>query len=233
MLTFVIIFLGFLPGFTWLLFYLQEEVHPEPKKMIATVFVAGAASAVAALAVELFISCAFVYRLNGCSQKFIDGIQLTPLLILIFAIVEETAKFCAAYLVVAKSKYFDEPVEAMIYMAVAALGFATVENIGALLGNGAPVIFNDIFEIATFRFVGTTLLHTLTASIVGYFWALEIRNFKSGKFIISGLILGAALHAVFNYLILIYSNLLYPIIFVAIVGFFTLNDFEKLKRRRL
>ena len=34
----------------------------------------------------------------------------------------------------------------MIYMAVAALGFATVENLGALSGQEAPILFNDIFH---------------------------------------------------------------------------------------
>ncbi|MBI4084962.1 MAG: PrsW family intramembrane metalloprotease [Candidatus Liptonbacteria bacterium] len=233
MLTAITIFLGLLPGFAWLLFYLQEDIHPEPKKMIAKVFFAGAISSIAALALEIFASCLLVYRFYGCTERVSDGIELTPLLIVAFAFIEEIAKFLAAFFVVAKSKYFDEPVDAMVYMAVAALGFATVENLGALSGQGTPLIFNDIFQIATFRFVGTTLLHTLTASIIGYFWALEIRNFKSGKMILWGLFWAVALHAVFNYLILAYSNLLYPIIFVAIVGFFMLSDFEKLKRREL
>lgn len=230
----LIIALGLLPGFTWLLFYLQEEIHPEPKKMIAKVFFAGALSAIAALLIQLLISCAFVYPFGSCSKTLSEKISfIPPALMLVFVAVEEIAKFAAAYFVIAKSKYFDEPVEAMIYMAVAALGFATVENLGALSNPGTPVLLNGVFEIATFRLVGTTLLHTLTSSIAGYFWALGIRNFKSKKFIVYGLILAVILHTAFNYLILTTVNLLYPIAFVATVGLFVLGDFDKLKREKI
>ncbi|MDO8664141.1 MAG: PrsW family glutamic-type intramembrane protease [Candidatus Liptonbacteria bacterium] len=230
----LIIILGLLPGFTWLLFYLQEDIHPEPKKMIAKVFFAGALSAIAALLVQLLISCAFVYHFGNCSKTLAEKISLiSPALMLAFVAVEEIAKFAAAYFIIAKSKYFDEPVDAMVYMAVAALGFATVENLGALSGQGTPVLLSGIFEIATFRFVGTTLLHTLTSSIAGYFWALGIRNFKSKKFIVYGLILATILHTAFNYLILTTVNLLYPIVFVTIVGLFMLGDFDKLKRKQI
>ena len=229
----LIIILGLLPGFAWLLFYLKEDLHPEPKKMLAKVFLAGALSAIAALAIELIVNCAFIYGSVNCSKMLGEKIPITPLMVLIFAAVEEIVKFAAAYLVVAKSKYFDEPVDAMIYMAVAALGFATVENLGALSDTGTPVLLSGVFEIATFRFVGTTLLHTLTSSIAGYFWALGIRNFKSRKFIVYGLVLAAILHAAFNYLILTTVNLLFPIAFVTIVGLFMLGDFDRLKREQI
>lgn len=229
------IILGFLPGFTWLLFYLKEDSHPEPKKIVAMVFLAGAISAIAALGIELFANCAISYNFNGCGSKIAEEVRLTPLLVLIFAAIEEMAKFGAVYFTVARTKYFAEPVDVMVYMAVAALGFATVENLAAFLQSTQATQFfsNDFFETITFRFVGTTLLHALTASVLGYFWAMGIRSFKSGKFIVYGLIFAAILHTIFNYLILIYSNLLYAIVFVTIVGFFTFSDFDKLKGRKI
>ncbi|MDP3948500.1 MAG: PrsW family glutamic-type intramembrane protease [bacterium] len=228
----LIIILGLLPGFAWLLFYLKEDLHPEPKKMLAKVFLVGALSAIAALVIQLLIISVSPVSLE-IAQKLWWKKLLVLALIFIFAAVEEIVKFAAAYFVVAKSKYFDEPVDAMIYMAVAALGFATVENLGALSDIGTPVLLSGVFEIAAFRFVGTTLLHTLTSSIAGYFWALGIRNFKSRKFIVYGLILAAILHAAFNYLILTTVNLLFPIAFVTIVGLFMLGDFDRLRREQI
>lgn len=232
-MTIVIIILGFLPGFVWLLFYLQEDVHPEPKKIIAATFFVGALSAAAALIAQSIFSCAFIYGFGGCVNKLAVGVNITPLLTLPFAAIEEIAKFAAVYFTVSRTKYFDEPIDAMVYMAVAALGFATVENIAALHDPGKPAILGDIFEIATFRLVGATLLHTLTSSIVGYFWALGIRNFKNKLFIFYGLFLATVLHAFFNYLILIGGNVIYPIVFVGITGFFTLGDFEKLRNKKI
>jgi RsiW-degrading membrane proteinase PrsW (M82 family) len=233
-MNFLIIILGLLPGFVWLLFYLNEDANPEPKKIIALVFAAGIISAVVAYFLQLAATCVITYHFADCRRNLAENeIDLTPTLILIFAAVEEFVKFGAVWFTAARTKYFDEPIDAMIYMAVAALGFATVENLGALFGITTEPFMDGIFETAAFRLVGTTLLHTLTASIVGYFWALEIRNFKSGKFLAYGLLLGITLHVIFNYLILIYSNLIYPIIFVAIAGFFVLGDFDKLKGKKL
>lgn len=232
-MTWLIITLGLLPGFVWLLFYLQEGTHPEPKKLVAKTFFAGALSAIAALFAEFFISCGALYRFGDCIRVATDEIPMTPFLILAFSATEEIAKFAAAYLIIAKSKYFKEPLEAMIYMAIAALGFATVENIAAISSPGSPIPLRNVFEIASFRLVGTTLLHTLTSSVAGYFWALGIRNFKSKKMVVYGLIFASILHAAFNYLILTTVNLLYPIVFVATVGFFILGDFDKLRGKKL
>ncbi|HUX36177.1 MAG TPA: PrsW family glutamic-type intramembrane protease [Candidatus Paceibacterota bacterium] len=232
-MDFLTIILGLLPGFVWLLFYLQEDTHPEPKKAVALVFAAGIISAGVALILEITAGCVLTNHVADCAKSSASGISLTPLLLLVYAAIEELVKFGAVWFTVAKTKYFNEPIDAMIYMVVAALGFATVENLAALYGQSSRLFMNNLFETATFRLVGTTLLHTLTAAIIGYFWALEIRNFKSGKFLAYGLILAITLHVIFNYLILIYSNLIYPIIFVAVVGFFILGDFDRLRGKKL
>lgn len=229
------IILGLLPGFTWLFFYLREDPHPEPKRLIALVFLAGAASSIVALAVELLIGCGGAFfRFHECIAALQKSPAPAPLSIPLFALVEEVVKFGAVYFVVAKSKEFKEPIDAMIYTAIGALGFATVENLGAIFSGGVRLaLVSAVFEVAAFRFVGTTLLHTLTSSFAGYFWARGIRNFGDKKFIAYGLVIATCLHAAFNYLILVYDNLLYPILFVAVLGFFVLGDFEKLKGARV
>ncbi len=229
----LIIILGLLPGFAWLLFYLQEETHPEPKRMIALAFFVGAIAAIVSLFLEFFVNCFQSQPVSICIKNPAAEVELTFFSIVAFSLIEEVTKFLAVYFAVSKTKYFSEPVDAMFYMAVAALGFATLENLGALSGSGKPVLLNGLFEIAIFRMVGTTLLHTLTASITGYFWALGIREFKRTRLIIYGLLVATVLHAIFNYLIIAGENLVYPIIFVTLVGFFVLNDFEKLKGRKV
>ena len=41
--------LGILPGLVWILFYLQEDPHPEPKHLILLSFVVGGLMAVPVL----------------------------------------------------------------------------------------------------------------------------------------------------------------------------------------
>jgi len=46
-----------------------------------------------------------------------------------------------------------------------------------------------------------------------------------------GFLIATVLHATFNYLILNLGDIAYTVVFLLIVGFFVLNDFEKLKVR--
>jgi RsiW-degrading membrane proteinase PrsW (M82 family) len=212
---------GLLPGFAWLIFYLSEDPHPEPKRLIVLTFFSGIAFGFFAIAIE--------QGWNGTVMRV--GIEeLSVFSLLGLAFIEELMKFGAAYFAVGKSEVLDDPVDRMIYMVVAALGFATLENIGAITNvSGQLAAIGIFFQTASLRFVGATLLHTLTSGIVGYHWALGIARGKVVRNLVSGFLIATFLHAAFNYLILAYGNVTYTIIFLTIVGFFVLNDFEKLE----
>ena len=235
MLFFII--LGLLPSFAWLFFFLKEDAHPEPKKMIALVFIAGLFSTFLALGLQ--------FVLRGVLNSAQIG-NYTFLAFLGFGAIEETLKFLAAYLVIRKKTCFDEPIDAMIYMITAALGFAMLENI-AVLSN--IKVISEAFRVVTLRFVGATLLHALSSAIVGYYWARGIilsRRLKPEKeppchldgappkiMVLKGVILATLLHATFNYFILISKEILiYPTIFLIVAALFVFWDFEKLKSNR-
>ncbi|MBI4094348.1 MAG: hypothetical protein HY436_00915, partial [Candidatus Liptonbacteria bacterium] len=80
-------------------------------------------------------------------------------------------------------------------------------------------------------FIGATLLHALASAIVGYYWAVSIRDFGMRKPLLTGLALATALHAAFNLLIIHFGTMAYPVLLLVIAGFFIVNDFEKLRRR--
>jgi protease PrsW len=223
--------ISLLPGFAWLYFFLQEAPHPEPKWPVVRTFLFGMASAIIALAAQLaLLKTSFIGDLTSYTYASSVGFQMLFSL-LVFAGIEEIVKFGAAYFAVHKDPNFDEPVDAMIYMIVAALGFATVENLFAIASGGASYTASasSVFQTTSFRFVGATLLHTLASGLVGFYWAKSIRQFGRTRHLVVGLILATALHAVFNYFILSYAGIFYSLAFVIIVGFFLLNDFETLK----
>jgi len=209
--------LGLIPSFAWLLFYLSEDKKPEPKKTLLFAFLAGCVTTFIVLAAQTAVS-----ELN-----LSIGIQdHSPLSFLILAGLEETFKFLAVYFVVSKRPEFDEPVDAMIYMITAALGFAAVENIAAAYNASLPTIL----ETTTLRFFGATLLHTLSSGLVGYYWAKSILANNSKKILVFGLAFGTLLHTIFNYLIIRYEPVVIPTIFLIAFALFILHDFEKLKR---
>jgi len=221
----VALVLGLLPGFAWLVFYLSEETHPEPKRLIAFTFVVGMAFGFFTVAIENL----FTGWIAGFGFAELSLLSLFGL-----AIIEETMKFTAAHFAINRNPEVSEPVDAMIYMIVAALGFATLENIGAIAGiTPQAAIVPAVLETVSLRFVGATLLHTLTSGIVGYYWARGIVEGKVVRYVLGGLALAAILHTTFNYLILTYGGAVYSVIFLIIVGFFVLNDFEKIKSKSI
>ena len=224
MVNIIAIVLGLLPGFAWLLFYLREDPNPEPKRLIALAYVNGAAFAFLALGVQL-ISQSVLVRY---------GIPiLGTVAFILFAIIEEVLKFAAAYTAIHRRPEFDEPIDAMIYMVTAALGFATVENIGVVAApTGDTLLLANVFQLITFRFVGATLLHALTSGIVGYHWAHGIARFgRAGWHLAGGILVASILHAIFNLIIFYKGDVLFAVLLLMGIGFFVLADFEKLKRK--
>lgn len=229
-MTIVILALSLLPGFVWLLFYLREDCHPEPTRLLILTFLAGGVGGIVAYTVQTLL-------LDGIFTPLGIG-GLSGFVLFVMAATEELAKFGAAWFSVHKNPEFDEPMDAMIYTVVAALGFATLENLGALQGNVMPetamitgTALSVAFQTVSLRFIGATLLHTLTSALVGYYWAMDIREFFERRLLLLGLTLATVLHAIFNYLIINHRNLSYALVFVVTVGFFILSDFEKLREK--
>lgn len=218
MVTWLSLIIGSLPALIWLAFFLwEDEKRPEPKRLILSTFILGGIIA--------FIALQFQVQLNKLLLSFGAG-QFGFTAVLLMAGIEEVLKFLLVYWWVHKRKEFDEPIDAMVYLIIAALGFATVENIASVSRSAAGL------ELMTLRFVGATLLHSLSSGLVGFYWAKAIvyKQHLLGK-ITQGLIIAILVHGAFNILVLKYGPAWQATIFLAFVGFFVLNDFEDLKKR--
>src|SRR3990167_6654370 len=119
---------GVLPALVWLAFWLHEDYkHPEPRGLILKTFLYGM------VAVALVLPCQKVV------DSFLPGTTTTA--ILLWVILEEVFKFSAAYLGGLKSVEDNEPIDPIIYMITAALGFVALENTLFIFG---PLIGKDI-----------------------------------------------------------------------------------------
>ncbi|MBD3282054.1 MAG: PrsW family intramembrane metalloprotease [Candidatus Portnoybacteria bacterium] len=189
-----------LPSIIWLAFYLRKDKHPEPNKMIIKIFFLGVLSVpLAGLLEHLFFEG--ISRLNIISQIVI--------LVIGFAFIEEFLKYLVVKFGALRSSFFDEPVDAMIYMIIAALGFAAAENI-YLLSQAYPATMpiGSALEFISTRFLGATFLHALASGIIGYFLAASLLvNSKIRKLLLwSGILIGTILHSIFNYIIILNSQ---------------------------
>ncbi|PIR04977.1 MAG: hypothetical protein COV57_01555 [Candidatus Liptonbacteria bacterium CG11_big_fil_rev_8_21_14_0_20_35_14] len=222
-MTILAIILGLIPSFAWLLFYLREDLkHPEPKRLIFFVFILGGIATFLAFYLELYAS----------DILFNAGIKnYTPISLTVFSFIEESLKFLLVFIFISRSKYFNEPVDAMIYMVTVALGFAAVENIAITVNEWNDLQnISTVFETITLRFIGATLLHTLSSGVIGYYWAKGKQYHEKIFFIPIAIILGTFIHAIFNFLILNSLNIIIPTMFLGLVGLFVLHDFDNLKR---
>ena len=221
--------LAFLPPIFWLLFYLREDRHPEPKRLLLAAFLGGMAAAGLAVVMEVLV-------LGRKGASALDGATLGGAVVtfLIIALIEEYVKYLAVKLLIEKRRDFNEPVDAMIYMMTAALGFAALENALFLL----PVFHQNValgIDIAANRFLGANLLHALSSGIVGFFLARAWFHPHRRHFVALGIVAASLLHALFNTLILVREGISqgtwYLILLLALMATMVFIDFERLKRR--
>jgi len=189
------IILAVVPSIVWLLFYLRKDKHPEPNKMIIKIFFWGILATLAALGLE------FVYQKG---LKFVALENAVILFIIGAALIEEYCKYFVVKKEVLKDPEFDEPIDAMLYMIIAALGFAAAENI--FLINGLSMTTDattkDILGIILGRFLGAVFLHALASGIIGYFIARSLLlKHERGAFVTLGIFVATGLHGIYNYII--------------------------------
>ncbi|MDD5760616.1 MAG: PrsW family glutamic-type intramembrane protease [Candidatus Pacebacteria bacterium] len=194
-LTFILASLiGLLPIVLWLIFFLWQDIKkPEPLHWIIILFLLGA----------LITPFVWVFENYLFTLLQIDTSQTLPFVVALFvylliAIIEELAKFFTAFLILKKNKYFDEAIDAMIYLIVLALGFSAIENIlvsyqEITLG----ITFLPTLQLMSLRFIGANLLHALSSGIIGFFWALKLVRGRK-EYVGIGLGLGILLHWFFN-----------------------------------
>lgn len=228
-----LIALGLIPSLVWLSFYARKDCHPEPKNLLAQTFLMGII--ISPLAILLQFSFAqLTSNIFGVSQSVA---QNTSYFFLWAAVVEEVIKFYAIRLLIMKRPEFDEPVDAMIYMITAGLGFAAMENILVMFR-----VFPDGTQAAlatwALRFTGATLLHALSSGLMGYFLAMSwfFRDHKK-KLIFIGLLMATIFHFTFNTFLSAFDDrltgLVYSTSLLVIMAFLVSILFDKIRERHV
>ncbi|MDB5194339.1 MAG: hypothetical protein JWN50_353 [Parcubacteria group bacterium] len=151
---------GIAPALIWLAFWRNEDrKRPEPRFNIVRTFLLGA------LAVILVIP------LQRKVLTYYPGLGIMTFLL--WALLEEAFKFAAAYIGGLASIDDDEPIDPLIYMITAALGFTALEN---TLFIANPLLQQDIagtLVTGSLRFIGSSLLHTVSSGTIGLLLALS------------------------------------------------------------
>ena len=92
--------LGLIPALIWLFFWLKEDIHPEPAKMLTLAFLGG------------MLSVLFVLPIQKVVYDHLR--EFTFLSFALWAAIEEISKFLFVYYIALKRKCVDEPVDDII-----------------------------------------------------------------------------------------------------------------------
>ncbi len=213
---------GIIPSLLWLWFWLKEdEEKPEPRCVLAMCFVVGVIAVIFVLPVEKFIQ-----SLTGSHALQIVG----------WATAEEIIKFLAVAIVVYRTRYISQPIDWPIYIITTAVGFAAFENTLFLIKKTPPGLDQATVSllIGHLRFLGATLLHTVSSGIIGISLGLglNMESWKKKIYLIIGLVCAIALHSIFNFFIMDNngSDFLKIFGFLWVVTIIIMLLFEKLRR---
>ena len=231
-----LIVLGLVPSLVWLSLYIKNDSHPEPRYLLAQTFLMG----IIVSPIVLLLQLGFVYGGAYFSGTAEMTVQNGSYYYLWAAFAEEFLKFIAVWFLVLRNPEFDEPVDAMIYMIVAGLGFAAIENIIVLFRTIDAGLYQAM-GVWALRFVGSTLLHALASAIVGYFLAMSwfFQDHKK-KLIFIGLSLATVFHLTFNLILSTFAgdtgstdprSLIYSTMLLVFMAFLVSILFDKIKER--
>ena len=198
------------PVLFWGAYHYHKDRHlPEPPGHLLLMFLLGIAAS--------YLS-AWAYEGLGLIGLRFDAVELAatrPAALFAYAMlvigpVEELAKLLPFVLVALRFPEFDERIDGIIYASFIGLGYAAAENVHYLQ-------FLTPLEAAMRGFAGP-VVHMLFASIWGYWIGLAaIQGRSIVYYSIAGLAIAAALHGLYDFIVLLHPGNALPIAAVLIL----------------
>lgn len=180
------------PSLLLVWYFQKRDLYPEPPRVLWATFFLGVLVIFPVVALELAMD-AYLKEVPGlltrAAWSAFWGVALP----------EELFKFGVLFFYCYRHPAFDEPMDGIVYGAVASLGFATLENVLYVVQGGAGV--------AIMRALTSVPSHACEGAIMGYF--VGRARFASGRkvfLIAKGLLAAVVLHGVYDWPILSISD---------------------------
>ena len=217
---FYIFFFSFLPVLGWFWFILKEDPHPEPRSLTALSLLLGGVAVFLSFYAELSL------------EQFGLSSHTAPFLYYFYSsVIEEVFKFLPIALFIFTRRAFDEPIDAMVYMGFAALGFSFLENFFGLYTLASSSV-TLVMVVALMRALSANFLHMLASVLIGFGFAESLKLRRVLPFVFS-IIVAILLHFIYNMYIVEQDAMLYVFPILWAVFFIVLKEFDFIKARSL
>jgi len=215
----VLLFTALAPVFIILVYiYFRDKYEKEPIRILVSGFIAGALITIPIIFIEQFLS-------NYWQTKYSDVVpslgSAAYSAFIVAAFTEEIFKYVALFFLIWRNKHFNEPFDGIVYATFISLGFAAVENLLYVLGNGLPT--------ALIRAFTAVPAHTIFGISMGYYFALaKFYPQNQTSNILKAIIVPIILHGIYDFLLMSGNNLLL-LLFIPYIIFLFIIAFKKLQ----
>ena len=135
---------------------------------------------------------------------------------------EELFKYIALYLLIWKSKEFNEKFDGIVYAVFVSLGFAAVENVMYVMGNG--------LSTGIMRAITAVPAHAIFGITMGFYFGLAKFYKKERKRLrTKALIYPIVLHGIYDFILFTGIEWL-TIVFVGFVVFLYISGLKRIKK---
>ena len=214
----LIILIAVLPAVAMMIFiYLQDNHEREPIGLLLKIFGLGILSAIPAIVLEALADLILGVTFGGVGQIAFHAISA----FFGVAIIEESVKFLAAYLVTWRNKHFNYKFDGIVYCLFGSMGFAAIENVIYLI-SGTSGTLEGVLTLGIQRSLLAIPAHAMCAIFMGYYYgnAKFLKSYGDRRgcriSLLTGFLIASALHGFYDFC-LFTGNIFFFAIFVVFV----------------
>jgi len=183
-------------------FYMRDRYEREPKILLLSTYLLGILAVLPALIIE---------TLGNLIIPITDELTLFLNVFFFVALTEEFVKFGAVRIAAYRSKEFNEVMDGIVYCVIAALGFATLENILYALKYGLlTTLLRDVLSVPS---------HALWGGLMGYFIGLAKMYGKERVNVFKGLFIAVLLHGLYDFIAFSFNAVTSLLMIVPLIAF--------------
>jgi RsiW-degrading membrane proteinase PrsW (M82 family) len=196
--------------------YFRDKYEKEPLQLLLLALLFGALTVIPISFLEYFLS--------GFASLF-DGLGAAAWkAFVVAAFSEELFKYIALYLLIWKSREFNDKLDGIVYAVFISLGFAGVENVMYVLGNG--------YGTGMMRAFTAVPAHAVFGITMGFYFGLaKFYEKQQNRLKLKALLYPIILHGIYDFILFTEIGWL-TIVFLGFLVFLYFSGFKRVRELR-